>query len=172
MSGEGERERGRKRGKWKQQHHCAYLHQQQSLCWCRRYSHFLGGEALFLRYGYADNVCIISARASARSTIARTSSPLRFWLAHAHIYTLCMFVCFLFFFPSLFISLSITETNSCVEYDYERQRCACMCMQATRFSTSCFSFLLPSSSFFFFYSSISFLLPSRKTHTQTQRVER
>ncbi len=146
----------------------ASLYQQQSLCWCRRYSHFWGGEALFLRYGYADNVCIISALASERSTIAPISS-LRFWLAHAHTHThtqthcVCLFVSFSSFRPSSSFFLSPKQTHA-LSMTTKRQRCACVCRQLVFLVAflSCFLRLLS-----FFYSSISLLLPSRKRHTQT-----
>ena len=56
---------------------------------------------------------------------------------------MCMFVCFLSFsVPShLFLSLSITERNSCVEYDYERHRCGAHAFISYPFS-GWFSFFL------------------------------
>jgi hypothetical protein len=64
------------------------------------YSHFLGGEALFLRYGHADNICIIEARANERQSLLLLFFAV---LAGARTHTVCICL-FPFFFPSLFIS--------------------------------------------------------------------
>ena len=119
---------------------------------------------------YADNVCIINARAHTHERIAITpTSFLRFfgWRMHTHTHTL--YVClFPFLFPSLFISLSISETNSCVEYDYERERCVHVGKSLLFFYPSCFLHLL-FFSFSCYYSSISLLLSSRKISTENAR---
>jgi hypothetical protein len=58
---------------------------------------FLGGEAPFLRYGYADNICIIGARE--RTNDNRAYFFVAFLAgARTHTHTLCMVVCFLFSF--------------------------------------------------------------------------
>jgi hypothetical protein len=97
-----------------------------------------GGEALFLHYGYADNICIISARAIERQSLLLLLRIFG-WCMH----TLCMFVCFLFSFRRS-SSPSITKKDSCIEYDYERQRCACICAQLVFLADflSCFLHLL------------------------------
>jgi hypothetical protein len=69
-----------------------------------------GGEALFLRYGCADNVCIINALTSERSTIAPTSS-LRFSLAHAHAHINALYVCLFPLLLSVALHLSFYHRN-------------------------------------------------------------
>jgi hypothetical protein len=106
-------------------------------------------------------------QAHARTTITLVLLCIFGWRANAHIHCVCLFVSYSFCHSSS-LFLSISETNSCIEYDYERQRCTYICGQPV-FLTDFLSCFLHRLAFFFFYSSISLLLPSRKTHAYTKK---
>ncbi len=113
--------RERKEGKWKQQHSVRLFTSTTTSLLVPPLLSFLAGEALFPRYGYADNICIIGARERTNDNLSLLLLCVFGWRAHTH--GVYLFVSFsLSIAPHLSLSIS-PKKNSCIAYDYARRRC-------------------------------------------------